>query len=256
MKNIFTFVISLFLLSINLSSQSWCVTAQSGRYFPSLTNHKGDFPNCGFITYHADCPDIGFEFMNTSGIVFSTTIGYQKDWYNFSDRSGVETYGSPLHFAKTSKSIPIIFSSGYTRQIGKSHFRINALAGIGFGIIRSNDVSYQFAFDGYIQTTDAQGNIYLDNQHVIINIVDSPIKKVMSQGRISISLEYVLKSFFVRSFFEARSWLSHSEEITYHSERSSSYYQLSQTLDGHFSVRTGYLGVGIGVGWYFKNPKS
>lgn len=252
MKHIFSFVINLIFLSNTLHSQSFCIVAQGTRSSPLLSQIKGDINNCAATIYSEAFPDLGFEYVNSSGIVFSTSIGYQRDWFGFSEITKVPTYGGPLAFAKTYKSVPIIFSSGYSKQIRQSAFRVNIKAGAGFGIIHSENESRQYSFDGLVSVYDNQG-IHADSQHVLISIEDSPLQKLSWQTRISISLEYKLNRFFVRSFVEARTWLSHFEEIKYHSENSSSYNNYSQIVGGHFSVRTGYLGIGIGVGWYFKN---
>lgn len=250
MKILFTLFVSLHSISNFLQCQTFSVKVQYGHFFPALTQLKGDIPNCSFVMWNSDCPDVGVEYAKLSGLTFSATIGYQKDWFNFSEISEVQTFGGPLILSKTYKSIPFIFSTGYSYNLGKSRFRVNALVGIGFGLVKSDEADKYYSFDGFVTVSDNQGQ-YLDSQHVFINIADQPMKKILPQARISIAIEYHINHFFARTFFEARSWLSNFEEIKYHSENTSAYYQYSQTSDGHFSIRPGYLGVGLGLGWYF-----
>jgi hypothetical protein len=250
MKRICILFAALFSISGALKSQRIAVKVQVGYFYPGLTHLKGEIPNCSYSIQTNNCPDIGVEYIQPSGFVLSATIGYQRDWFNFWEKIPKPTYGGPVAFAKMYRSVPVIFSAGYAHGIGKSNFHFNALAGIGFGMAHSENVSRDYFFESAMMVTDEQGE-HFDMQRVRIIVEDNSVKKLLPQARISAALEYQFKHLFIRAFAEARSWLGGFGEVKYHSENSSDYYQFSQVNDGHFSLRAGYLGAGIGLGWNF-----
>jgi hypothetical protein len=253
MKIVSVLFIVLFFPASSLQAQRIAIEVQAGHFIPSLSGLKGDIPNCAFNITNSNFPDVSIEYTKPSGLLFSATVGYQRDWLGFSEIARVNTYGGPLLFAKTYTSFPFILSSGYACDIGESHFRFNSRAGIGFGMVHSNDVTSDYSFDGIVTVYDEQGQNHMDSQHVKSTVTDGSVKKILPQARISVALEYQVKKFFARVFVEGRSWLGGFGEVEYHSENSSAYYQYSQVTDGHFSLRTGYLGAGIGIGWSFRS---
>lgn len=244
------------ILFANVSiAQGFAVKIQDGYYFPVLTKLKGSTPDSYFQMEKIYCPDISIEYLKSSGLFFSGTIGAETDRYHFSTRMPFPNPVGPLAIDKKYSSVPVIFSSGYVYNFGRSRFRLNTQAGIGFGFIKSTDFDRNHSLEGWV-TLSGQSGIENDSQHVRIVIEDSPMKKVLAQVRASVSLEYHLKHLFARTTIEARSWLSAFETVKYHSEYDSTLFHVNQTNDGYYRVRPGYFGISMGLGWYFNSLKN
>jgi hypothetical protein len=253
MKQHFSLLLFLFIIIIiPLKAQEWNIHAEAGLGYAAGNKVRGENTYGHGYLMNSPSGELSVEYRNTRGMIYALSGGFQEETFSFSEKmSDAGFVFSPLIFVKTYKTFPLKISAGYFRELWVRGFCVTGKVGFGVAYVQSNDVSYEYAFDGLVNVIRSDEPPYLTNAHTYIKVEDPGKKKFLPQANLTFGGEYHFRSLFTGIYCEGRSWMSASDEIIYHTEHSDSYKNFSRVADGRVSILNSYLGWKVMLGWRF-----
>lgn len=257
MQNWMITISMLFISPALIFCQNFVIKADYGQGEPLFSKAKGELSNANIDFQKTFFYGTEGELQNANGVTFSLALDIQREHYRFSEKANSDGITNPfLYFNKTYNSIPVTLNFGYNHAIRESKFHILANVGIGYGIVFSEKTEVAYSFDGTVYYVDPQGQSHLDTQHVQLLTRDLALNQMLPFMKMTVGGEYYIHNFLIGIYIEERGWLSSFDKIGYHTEHSDSYTNFNRVLDGDYSVRTGYVGLKLAIGWRFQLPKK
>lgn len=250
-----TFLIGI--CPVVLNAQGFAGSINGTWLLPKLTELSGHLEEAQAGAGDAYAWDLNSEFRFRNGVAITSVIGWQHDKTVFADHH--PTSGSPIH-VKHHYSFTGAAGVGYGFHIAKNQFFGFANVMLGFGVGKTSSISKSVSrHEVYSWSEPQTGNSGNDTLDLEYHLNDLPVSSKLMQLRTVFGIEFRREQLFLKTFVDIRKWLNKIAEFEYSIERSDTYYkyQFDQSISGHVSVRPGYIGMGIGVGWYFnKSAKS
>jgi hypothetical protein len=253
----FLFVISLLFVSSFsvVQAQGFAGGVSIKGFQPSLSRVVGKLEEGWAFMSESMAIEAFGEHQYESGFTFHGELGWQYErTYLFTCIPDGVCGGN----GKDIQSLILTGGGGYRTRIAGTRFYGFANAGIGLGRKYLHNMDQEMERTTinpwYDSWTGASG---VDTAHIYISTIDHDLPKVDMQFRFSLGAEYRSKNLFVRAFVEARHWASRAVQIQYvvdrhfvqHDDPITPY--ISQHSTGNYFIRAGYVGIGVGAGWYF-----
>jgi len=247
----FIFGILIFGIQPVLTAQVFSLGLNVGTEADYFSDVNGQLDHARAGTRGCWSSDIEATYQYKSNFSLNCDLGVQVEKVGFVEI--IPGLGSPI-YTKEYRTPVLALGVGYQIPLCKSRFSIITSAGIGLGYMRPRVISDYYAIDNVYTWQEPQtGNAGTDTIHIVFDLRDLTKPGVNTQARGTLGLQYRSGHFFLKAFAETRIWLQQMAEVEYHIERIDTYYkwEMNYVANGHFTVRGGYLGIGIGAGWIF-----
>lgn len=259
-RRILLFLPSIFFVlivdSIPVRAQHFAAGVNTKAFLPSLTRVYGTVEDARVGMSSSFAMDAFGEYRFASGFTVHSELGWQYEQTVLWELIADGMWGGR---GKDIQSWVAAAGAGYIFRFEQSRFYGFANGSIGIGVKDNKSMDQLRVYDHIEHWHDPQsGQSGFDTSHLYQAVDDYDLPKTNVQFRASFGAEYRSKHFFLRAFIEVRQWARKVVEVQYTFDRHMVHHENPDSPyinhgSGHYIIKAGYVGGGIGAGWYFNS---